>query len=147
MLNNYKEDIHWRKGKVPLRVLEIFSILEQCIIDKESSYDAAVSVYCFPGTVYLDNVTNLSPYYNYNNYSEGGDKYFFTPDSRKPMYELSSSPVYEPHLATGNDEADGLLKEWFQKLNNKPWNSKQLLLNLFNLLKKINEIQPLTVAL
>ncbi|XP_078360371.1 uncharacterized protein LOC144644723 [Oculina patagonica] len=137
MLKNYNEDIHWKEHKVPLRVLEIFSILEQCMInDDESSYDAAVSIYCFPGTLYLDNVSNLSPYYN----TEGGQKFFFTPDSHKPMYELSSSPVYKQHLSTGNDEADSLLKEWFEKLNNKPWNSKQLLLDLFNLITKINEI-------
>ena len=139
MFKNYKEDVHWTEDKVPLRVLEILSILKQCMItDDESSYDAAVSMHCFPGTLYLENVTNLSPYYG----SEGGSKFFFTPDSHKPMYQLSSSPVYEQHLSTGNDEADSLLKEWFEKLNNKPWNSKQLLLDLFNLLKTLNEIVP-----
>lgn len=88
------------------------------VSDDESSYNAAVSIYCFPGTLSLDNVSNSSPYYN----SEGGHKYFFTPDSHKPMYELRSSPIYEQHLSTGIDEADSLLKEWFEKLNNKPWN-------------------------
>lgn len=136
MLKNYKEDSHWKEDKVPLRVLEIFSILKQCMIGHESSYDAAVSMHCLPGTLYLENVTNLSPYYE----SEHGSKFFFTPDSHKPMYQLSSAPVYEHYLTTGINEADGALKEWFEKLNNKPWNSKQLLQDLFNLLKKLNEI-------
>lgn len=137
MLKNYKADIHWEEDKVPLRVLEIFSVLEQCMIDDdESSYDAAVSKFCFPGTLYVQNVSNLSQYCN----REGEHRYFFTPDSHKPMYELSSSPVYEQYLSTGNDTGDTLLNEWFEKLNNKPWNSKQLLQDLFNLLKKLNEI-------
>ena len=137
MLKNYKADIHWEGDKVPLRVLEIFSVLEQCMIDDdESSYDAAVSKFCFPGTLYVQNVSNISQYCN----REGEHRYFFTPDSHKPMYELSSSPVYEQHLSTGNDTGDTLLNEWFEKLNNKPWNSKQLLHDLFNLLKKLNEI-------
>lgn len=137
MLKNYKADIHWEEDKVPLRVLEIFSVLEQCTIDDdESSYDAAVSKFCFPGTLYVQNVSNLSQYCN----REGEHRYFFTPDSHKPMYELSSSPVYEQYLSTGNDTGDTLLNEWFEKLNNKPWNSKQLLQDLFNLLKKLNEI-------
>lgn len=106
------------------------------INDDESSYDASVSKFCMPGTLYVQNVSNISQYCN----REGEHKYVFTPDSHKAMYELSSSPVYEQHLLTGNDTGDTLLNEWFEKLNNKPWNSKQLLHDLFNLLKKLNEI-------
>ena len=136
MFKNCKEDSHWSNSMVPLRVLEIFFILKECMIsDDESSYDAAVSKHCFPGTLYVENVTNLSPYYN----SEQGGKFFFTPDSHKPLYELSSSPVFKSHLLTGNEEADNLLREWFEKLNNKPWNSRQLLLDLFNFLSTLNE--------
>jgi len=139
MFKNYKEDIHWEEGKVPTRILEIFLILKQCIIkDDQSSYDAAVSTYCLPGTLYLENVTNMSPYYE----SQGAREFFFTPDSHKPMYQLSSSPMYEQYLVTGNNEADDALKEWFDKLNNKPWNSKQLLQDLFLLLERLNEIVP-----
>lgn len=98
------------------------------------SCDAAVSTFCLPGVLYLDNVTNSSPY------DPEGTHKFFTHHTHKPMYELSSSLVYEQHLSTGNDRVDSLLKEWFEKLNNKHWNSKQLLLDLFNLLKEINEI-------
>lgn len=135
MFKNYKEDIHWTDKMIPVRVLEIFSILRQCmIIDDESSYDAAVSTHCFPGTLYIENVTNLSPY------TQQGGKFFFSPDSHKPMYELSSSPVFEQHLLTGSAEADSLLHGWFEKLNRKPWNSRQLLLDLINLLNSLNEL-------
>ena len=89
----------------------------------------------FPGTVYIENVTNLSPYK-----SQQGGKFFFSPDSHKPMYELSSSPVFEQHLSTGNAEGDSLLKEWFEKLNSKQWNSRQLLLDLINFLNTLNEL-------
>lgn len=137
MLKNYKEDIHWTDKMIPVRVLEIFFILRQCMIsDDESSYDAAISVHCFPGTIYIENVTNLSPYK-----SQQGGKLFFSPDSHKPMYELSSSPVFEQHLLTGNAAADSLLKEWFEKFKNrKPWNSRQLLLDLINFLNTLNEL-------
>lgn len=55
MFKNYKEDIHWTDKMIPVRVLEIFFVLRQCmIIDDESSYDAAVSTHCFPGTLYID---------------------------------------------------------------------------------------------
>lgn len=136
MFKNYKEDSHWSNSMVPVRVLEIFFILRECMIsDEESSYDAAVSMHCFPGTLYIQNVTNLSPYYN----SDQGGKFFFIPDSHKPYYELSSSPVFESYLLTGNEEADNLLIEWFEKLNNKPWNSRQLLLDLINFLNRFNE--------
>ena len=137
MFKNYKEDIHWTDKIIPVRVLEIFFILRECMItDDESSYDAAVSTHCFPGTLYVDNVTNFSSVYN----SEQGGKFFFSPDSHKPRYELSSSPVFEQHLLTGNAKADSLLKEWFEKLNSKPWNSRQLLLDLINLLNTLNEL-------
>lgn len=137
MFKNYKEDSHWTDSMVPVRVLEIFFILQECMIsDDESSYDAAISMHCFPGTLYIENVTNLSPFYH----SEQGDKFFFTPDSHKPRYELSSSPIFESHLLTGNDEADNLLREWFEKLNNKPWNSRQLLLDLIDFLNTLNKI-------
>lgn len=137
MFKNYKEDTHWTDKMIPVRVLEIFFILRQCmIIDDESSYDAAVSTCCFPGTLYIENVTNLSSTYK----SQQGGKFFFSPDSHKPMYELSSSPVFELHLLTGNAEADSLLKEWFEKLNSKPWNSRQLLLDLINFLNTLNEL-------
>ena len=106
------------------------------ISDDESSYDAAISMHCFPGTLYIENVTNLSPFYH----SGQGDKFFFTPDSHKPRYELSSSPIFESHLLTGNDEADNLLREWFEKLNKKPWNSRQLLLDLIDFLNTLNKI-------
>ena len=136
MFKNYKEDSHWSDSMVPVRVLEIFFILRECMIsDDESSYDAAVSMHCFPGTLNVENVTNLSPYYN----SEQEAKFFFTPDSHKPMYELSSSPVFESHLLTGNEEADNLLREWFEKLNGKPWNSRKLLLDSINFLNTLNE--------
>lgn len=137
MLKNYKEDIHWEEDKVPLRVLEIFFILMQCMItDDESSYAAAVSTYFLPGTLYLENVTNTSPFCG----SQDEHEFFITPDSHKPMYQLSSSPVYEQYLTTGSDEADDALKDWFQQLNEKSWNSKQLFLGLCNLLKGLNEI-------
>ena len=71
--------------------------------------------------------------------SEEVGKFFFTPNSHKPFYELSSSPAFESHLLTGNKEADNLLREWFEKLNDKPWNSRQLLLDLFNFLNTLNE--------
>ena len=136
MLKNYKEDSHWSNSMVPVRVLEIFFILKECMISNdESCYDAAVSKHCFPGTLYVENVTNLSPYYD----SEEVGKFFFTPNSHKPFYELSSSPAFESHLLTGNKEADNLLREWFEKLNDKPWNSRQLLLDLFNFLNTLNE--------
>lgn len=136
MFKNYKEDLHWSNSMVPVRVLEILFILRECMIsDDESSYDAAISMHCFPGTLYVENVSNLSPYYN----SEQVGKFFFTPDSHKPMYELSSSPVFESHLLTGNEEVDNLLREWFEKLNNKPWNSRKLLLDLINFLNALNE--------
>lgn len=140
MLKNYEEDIYWQDDKVPLRVLEIFLILRQCmdLRDEESSNDAAISTFCLPGTLYLENVTNSSPYYAVEN----GSEFFFTPDSHKPMYQLSSSPVFEEYLTTGNDEADCALKEWFNTLNNKPWNSKQLLQDLITLLVRLNEIVP-----
>lgn len=79
------------------------------INDDESSYDASVSKFCMPGTLYVQNVSNISQYCN----REGEHKYVFTPDSHKAMYELSSSPVYEQHLLTGNDTGDTLLNEWF----------------------------------
>ena len=136
MFKNYKEDIHWTDKMIPVRVLEIFFILKQCmIVDDESSYDAAVSMHRFPGTVHTENVTNLSPYN-----SQQGGKFFFSPDSHKPMYELSSSPVFEQHLLTGSAEADSLLKEWFEMLNSKPWNSRQLLLDLISFLNTLNEL-------
>lgn len=138
MLKSYKEDDHWKDEKLPIRVLEIFSILKECMIstDDESSYAAAVSTCCFPGTLFLENVTNSGLY------DSGSRSFFYTPDSHKPMYQLSSSPVYNEYLSTtGNEEADSLLKEWFVNLNNNPWDAKQLLLDLFSLLKTLNEIE------
>lgn len=142
MLNRHRSDDDWAPSMLSHRVLELFNILRVCVTLKtESNKDMkkSVSTFCTPGNVSLDDISTYNPYVPEDSRSDRYGDCLFTEDSHKPLYEISSSPVYVDEYKTNNAEFDQEFEHWFVQLNKEHWNSYGLLEKLSLFLKRLSK--------
>ena len=144
MIKRYTDDLFWVEDQICTRVVEMFTILKQCIVERQSEV-ASISICCLPGKLRLDNISTNNPFIK----EEPNEisNFLFTPDSEKPIYEISSSPSNGKHLSTKSNEANQLIQEWFHHLSNEHWSTyelisdfEKLLLSLANLIPKAKHL-------
>lgn len=131
MIHRYTDDSLWIEDKICTRVLEMFTILKQCVVGRQNEV-ASISVCCLPGELQLDDISTNNPFIKEELNKDSN--FLFTPDSHKPKHEISSSPSYENHLSTRNHEANQMMKKWFQHLNKEHWSTYELISDFENLL-------------
>lgn len=143
MINRHPSDDEWSQRELCRRVLELFNILRICVtLNTESNKGLrkSVSTFCTPGNIFLDDVSTFNPFIPEQSRSDRYGDSLFTEDSHKPVYEISSSPVYVEEYKTNNAEFDQEFKKWFLQLNKEHWNSFALLEKLSFFLQSLSKI-------
>lgn len=138
MMKRYTEDSLWVEDKICTRVLEIFAILKQCIVGRQDEV-ASVSVCCLPGRLRLDDISTNNPFIK-GEPNKRSDV-LFTPDSHKPLHEISSSPSYTEQLSIQSNGANQKIKEWFQHLNEEHWSMYKLIADFEGLLLSLASME------
>ncbi|XP_061197609.1 uncharacterized protein LOC133205755 [Saccostrea echinata] len=131
MMKHYTDSSYWVEDKICTRVLEVFAVLKQCIEGRKDEV-ASVSVCCLPGRLRLDEISTNNPFIKGKPNERSA--FLFTPDSHKPLHEISSSPNYQEELSTRSVDANQKIKEWFHHLNEEHWNFYELIADFQNLL-------------